>query len=293
MFLIGIPFVNPKASAAELNIRDFVNLLVLIGIITPDKIPTVNAFLAALDNSNNSTTTAPTNPIITQDAATHRSGGGGGGSGTTNRVILPSCTITADKESYNLNDTIIYTWTSSNATYAAWQQEDDSGKDHLNLPGDKLNTNGSSPITASVIGNPTVTLTIHNSNGSATCSKTVNITESVKETVKVTYPNGGEILSLGTKDVDFRTEWTSENLTDNIDVYLVFTDGLYCLIKKDTPISQGYLTTTLGNNYECPGTSRYITTGQYKVSLDIPDKPKVSDESDDYFNIISSTSTPQ
>ena len=51
MFLIGAPFITPKASAADLNIRDFVNLLVAIGVISPDKMPAVNAFLATLDSS--------------------------------------------------------------------------------------------------------------------------------------------------------------------------------------------------------------------------------------------------
>lgn len=52
VFLLGAPFLAPKASAADLNIRDFINLLVAIGVITPEKMPAVNAYLLALDSSN-------------------------------------------------------------------------------------------------------------------------------------------------------------------------------------------------------------------------------------------------
>jgi hypothetical protein len=50
VFLISVPFLAPKASASDLNIRNFINLLVAIGVITPDKLPAVNAFLTTLDN---------------------------------------------------------------------------------------------------------------------------------------------------------------------------------------------------------------------------------------------------
>jgi len=51
VFLIGIPFLTQTAQASNLNIRDFINLLITIGVITQDKMPAVNAYLASLDNS--------------------------------------------------------------------------------------------------------------------------------------------------------------------------------------------------------------------------------------------------
>ena len=60
MFLIGAPFVVKQVSAQDLSLRDFINLLVAIGVITPDKMPAVNAFLANLDNNHG--TTSPTHP---------------------------------------------------------------------------------------------------------------------------------------------------------------------------------------------------------------------------------------
>ncbi|OJI08199.1 MAG: hypothetical protein COX02_01670 [Candidatus Vogelbacteria bacterium CG22_combo_CG10-13_8_21_14_all_37_9] len=93
-------------------------------------------------------------------------------------TINPTCSLTSNKNSYNLGETIIYSWTSQNATYAAWQQ-DTSGRDHLWLPGDKLSANGSQQVTASVIGNPSVTLLVGGyDNSSGTCSKTINIVSS-------------------------------------------------------------------------------------------------------------------
>jgi len=63
IFLAGAPFTVQQVSAADLNIRDFINLLVAIGVITPDKMPAVNAFLATLNNPTPVTPTLPT-PVI-------------------------------------------------------------------------------------------------------------------------------------------------------------------------------------------------------------------------------------
>ena len=95
----------------------------------------------------------------------------------------PTCSLYSNKSSYTLGETITYSWTSQNATYASFQQ-DTSGKDHLWLPGDKLPANGSQQVTASVIGNPPVTLLVGGvNNGIGYCSKTVNVTSNSLETV--------------------------------------------------------------------------------------------------------------
>jgi hypothetical protein len=62
VFLIGVPFLAPKASASDLSIRDFINLLVAIGVITPDKMPAINAFLVA-QNSTPISTPSVSNPV--------------------------------------------------------------------------------------------------------------------------------------------------------------------------------------------------------------------------------------
>ncbi len=88
--------------------------------------------------------------------------------------LAPTCSITSDKTSYTLDDTIVFSWTSQNATYATFWQ-DDSGKDHLNLPGDKLNISGSQSVTANVIGNPSAKLLIYNANNNNSCSITIPV----------------------------------------------------------------------------------------------------------------------
>ena len=50
VFLLGAPFAIQQVSASDMSIKDFINLLVTIGVITPDKMPAVNTFLASLDN---------------------------------------------------------------------------------------------------------------------------------------------------------------------------------------------------------------------------------------------------
>lgn len=54
LFLVGAPFAINQARAADMSMRDFINLLITIGVITPDKMPAVNAYLATLDNNSTS-----------------------------------------------------------------------------------------------------------------------------------------------------------------------------------------------------------------------------------------------
>ncbi|MBY0294333.1 peptidoglycan-binding protein [Patescibacteria group bacterium] len=90
--------------------------------------------------------------------------------------VTPTCALTTNKSSYSYGETITFAWTSQNATYAAFKQ-DTSGKDHLLLPGDKLEASGTQPVTASVIGNPSATLVVYNSAGNSSCSVTVPVTQ--------------------------------------------------------------------------------------------------------------------
>ena len=89
----------------------------------------------------------------------------------------PTCSITSDKSSYTLGENIAFSWTSTNATYAAFVP-DTSGKDNLQVPGDKLPASGSQVIPASVLGNPYVTLAVYDAGGQkGTCTKTVSVAE--------------------------------------------------------------------------------------------------------------------
>lgn len=88
----------------------------------------------------------------------------------------PSCTLTTNKSSYQYGEPIVFSWTSQNATYAAFQQ-DTFGRDNIWLPGDKLNASGSYSATASVIGNHTVTLLIYNYYSNNSCSVTIPVSQ--------------------------------------------------------------------------------------------------------------------
>ena len=119
----------------------------------------------------------------------------------------PTCTITANKTLYNYGETITLSWSSQNATYAAFQQ-DMSGKDALALPGDKLVANGSQTISASVTGNPVVTLLIYGGTGNSnSCSVMIPIATSVPT---CTLTTNKKAYKLG-ETITFY--WTSQNAT--------------------------------------------------------------------------------
>ncbi len=90
-FLISTPFISNTALASELSTRDFINLLVIIGVITPDKVPAVNIFLASLGQAPLNIITATTTPSSATTTTTipvvviRSSGGGGGGGGGSSR----------------------------------------------------------------------------------------------------------------------------------------------------------------------------------------------------------------
>jgi hypothetical protein len=92
----------------------------------------------------------------------------------THPASTPTCSLTSNKSSYILGETITYYWTSKNATHASFQQ-DTSGKDHLLLPGDKLSVSGSQTANASVIGNPEVILLVGGGVGTGSCRVMVNV----------------------------------------------------------------------------------------------------------------------
>lgn len=52
IFISGFSLNIDKASAANLSLRDFVNLLITIGVIPPERLPIVNAYIATFDKTN-------------------------------------------------------------------------------------------------------------------------------------------------------------------------------------------------------------------------------------------------
>jgi hypothetical protein len=124
-------------------------------------------------------------------------------------------------------------------------------------------------------------------------SFTITSTTSTQPSITVGYPNGGETVLLGASGGgnDFRTTWTSSNLSGSVSIYLNFADGGTCLLGT-APVSQGYFLTTLGSNYQCSNISRSVTPGQYKVLLNTDTRDTdpnslfgIHDTSDNYFTI--------
>lgn len=146
------------------------------------RVNSISNNLASITVSSGSTILPPITPPVIPPVATS-----------------PSCTLTSNKSSYNYGENIIFSWTSKNTSYASWQQ-DISGKDHLNLPIDKLSVNGSQSVIANVIGSLSVTLSVAGLNsgtGLGTCSKTVNIVSPTVITPTANIDQGSLTSSSG------------------------------------------------------------------------------------------------
>jgi uncharacterized repeat protein (TIGR02543 family) len=89
IFFLCTPFVSNKTLANELSIRDFINYLIIIGVIPPDKIPAVNIYLASLNNSPTSFSTSTTTitPVVNIRKPSGGGGGGGGGSNSQTYTV--------------------------------------------------------------------------------------------------------------------------------------------------------------------------------------------------------------
>jgi len=90
-------------------------------------------------------------------------------------VTTPSCSLTTNKSSYQLGESITVSWTSQNATYTTFQQ-DTSGKDNIFRPyGEKMDISGSYTTTANVSGNPSVAMSVYNYYNNNSCSVTIPV----------------------------------------------------------------------------------------------------------------------
>lgn len=108
-----------------------------------------------------------------------------------NRGGAPSCTITTDKSTYALGETITLSWTSQRSIFVSFVP-DDSGKDNLDISSylGKQPESGSVTLKATVYGNPFVTMRAVNDKGqSATCKKIINVGT-------VNAPGGDIVITL-------------------------------------------------------------------------------------------------
>jgi chitodextrinase len=182
----------------------------------------------------------------------------------TTPVLAPTCTLTANKSSYILGETITYSWTSKNTTYAGWKQ-DTSGKDHLLLPGDKLPANGTQAVPASVIGNPPVTLTVGGVGGTGSCSLTVAVTSPTPAvTIDKTVPTVPASATIANVAAIAGSGWSVDlswgASTDNV--------GVTGYIVKRLAPTASTLTTTTGKTYKL---TDLVLTTEYTVSIQAKD----------------------
>jgi peptidoglycan hydrolase-like protein with peptidoglycan-binding domain len=182
------------------------------------------------------------------------------------QAVRPTCTLTTDKQSYTLGETIVFSWRSTNATYAAWQP-DTSGKDSLNLPGDKLEANGSGHIVATVIGNPSATLNVYGrTNAGGSCTATVNVRQAASATISLsslravpdqdftiagkTSQRGGELMVVVIgPDYDGSYDW---NVVGNL-----LKGNRYTVVSNSARVSNGRWSTRF-NNIETEGEYRIL-----------------------------------
>ena len=109
-------------------------------------------------------------------------------------------------------------------------------------------------------------------------------------TITVTSPNGGESWKIGETQ---KITWTSTGV-GNVGIYLAYQDDTLCYL-TNVPSSQGSYSYTIGT--QCPdgrAVPKAIVPGQYKIFISenpssVHNPP--SDYSDNYFNIVSATTT--
>lgn len=135
VFLIGTPFLAPKASAADLNIRDFVNLLVLIGVITPDKMPVVNAFLATLKDTHQSHPPVSSPVLSSANYIMGKDAGSASGSGLLNATLyFNGSMVNPANYTYQTDSQISFIMPTFNAgTYPIYVKSDSGKSNTVNL----------------------------------------------------------------------------------------------------------------------------------------------------------------
>lgn len=99
------------------------------------------------------------------------------GASTTAAVVpvVPVCRISFDKRVYVAGEVMVVSWKSTGAAFANFVL-DESGKDTLPLPGDRLGANGSQSVNVTVSGNPQVTIKVTSETGhTSVCGRIVPV----------------------------------------------------------------------------------------------------------------------
>ncbi len=182
-------------------------------------------------------------------------------SSQSTNTTTPACSITASPNPASSGQAVTLNWTSQNAVSAQWVP-DTSGKDDVAVPTGTPSTSGAASVTASVIGNPSVTLEVFAANGASnTCTTTFSVPSPYPTSQSVGSVSGisGAInqSSLTTSSANPTITGTATNLTG---VYLSISDsnGIGVSGSPFLPVSNGQW------SYTVPQT---LSPGTYTVQL--------------------------
>jgi hypothetical protein len=307
IFLAGAPFAVKQASASDLSIRDFVNLLIIIGVIPADKIPAVNAYLATLDN-----TTAPyltTTPREVRDCPTGQVWSGSLHNcaivtTTTEKPFVPLIKVLSPNggESYKTGDTISIKFRSNipdNKTPGTSLQLYRAQKGSPEYVGDivKNDVNGS-PYNWTIPNNltpdlyyiyaaaPVTGISLPEGGVSDFSDDYFTISAPTTAQPSITSPNGGETIMQGQM---LNVFWDSASPTQAVGISIVSSTGgiMQNFVQGVTPAGADYQ--SLGFTTSASTSSgRYIPVGQYKASV-CSVASHQCDGSDNYFSIVTAT----
>jgi hypothetical protein len=271
VFLIGTPFLVPKVSAADLNIRDFVNLLIAIGVITPDKLPMVNAFLATLNNPTPVTTVSPAPTLTLANYVMGKDTGVVTGTGLlTAKLYFNGSVVNPSKYTYVTDSQISFIMpTYNDGTYPVYVKSD----------------NGKSNTVYLAVGSTVATST----------PVTPTVTEPL---TTVLSPNGGEKYNIGSAVL---IRWSALNLpaqaNNKVSISLAGfnSSGELVSIQSLYPAVYGGGNGSVSNSgsslWTVPST---VNPGnRYKIRINGDCQTCFSsDDSNDYFTITSEIAPP-
>lgn len=283
IFVFSVSVNIPTVNAQNLNISQFIELLISIGVIAPDKVEAARAVTVQLN-------VTPVMPTPTDVIATSTS---------YIQVLTPN-----GGESWAIDLDLPYkiTWGSNGLTQAYVSLVDTKGK-VCNLHTSPVNSkNGNREFsvllknaqcfslttgTSTALTDGTYKARVYYTDSVGTTIKdesnaTFKITPVLIPSIKVTYPNGGETLKRNTEyDVKYSLKNVTSVTSNLIYLYLLDNNGNIAYNSHKTKRSDGTYSLDLPSS---------LPVGAYKIKLKTTttDKVEIEDSSDNFFWITTS-----
>jgi hypothetical protein len=280
IFLAGAPFAVKQASASDLSIRDFVNLLIIIGVIPADKVPAVNAYLATLDK----TTPPIVPPVVNQPSIRVISPNGG-----ENLKFGDSLDISWSTTGISNGRVGVYLMNTNNLACSIGSAEATAGSYTITLTENQV-CPGNPYFTALEAGRYKVYIDAAPATGLEGIGDSSDgyftITAPIISEPSITSPNGGERIVQGQM---LNVFWNSASPTQAVGISIVSSTGgiMQNFVQGVTPAGADYQ--SLGFTTSASTSSnRYIPVGQYKASVCSVASHQCNN-SDNYFSIVAAT----